>query len=83
MGSPPTTRTLLMTHTLTSTLVETVTETLLRPTKVISTVTSTILQSMTHVPPAYKNANDNESIFVVMSDQKPPTHDAEEVNFNL
>lgn len=78
LGSPPTTRTLLITHTLTSTSVETVTETLLRPTSVISTITSTILHPVTRVP-AYENDNDNESIFVVMSDQKPPVPGAEEV----
>lgn len=54
------------------------TETLLRPTSVISTVTSTILQSVTHAPP-YADGNDHESIFVVMSDQKPPVPGAEEV----
>ena len=70
--------TLLITRTLTSTRVETVTETLLRPTSVISTITSTVLQSVTHVP-AYESGSDNESIFVVMSDQKPPAHGAEEV----
>ncbi|XP_058788844.1 uncharacterized protein LOC131662888 [Phymastichus coffea] len=79
LGSPPTTRTLLITHTLTSTRVETVTETLLRPTSVISTIISTILQSATHVP-TYENDNtDNESIFVVMSDHTPPAAGAEEV----
>ncbi|XP_043520060.1 uncharacterized protein LOC122533941 isoform X5 [Frieseomelitta varia] len=81
LGSPPTTRTLVLTHTLTSTTVETVTETLLRPTSVVSTVTSTILQSVvTRIPPSYENAVDNDSIFVVVSDQKPPAHGAEEVN---
>ncbi|XP_017758552.1 PREDICTED: LOW QUALITY PROTEIN: mucin-16 [Eufriesea mexicana] len=80
LGSPPTTRTLLLTHTLTSTTVETVTETLLRPTSVVSTVTSTILQPVvTRVPPSYENVVDNDSIFVVMSDQKPPAPGAEEV----
>ncbi|XP_076379450.1 uncharacterized protein LOC117222242 isoform X1 [Megalopta genalis] len=81
LGSPPTTRTLLITHTLTSTTVETVTETLLRPTSVISTITSTILQSIvTRIPSTYENVVDNDSIFVVMSDQKPPAPGAEEVN---
>lgn len=81
LGSPPTTRTLLLTHTLTSTTVETVTETLLRPTSVISTITSTILQSIvTRIPSSYENVVDNDSIFVVMSDQKPPAPGAEEVN---
>ena len=81
LGSPPTTRTLVLTHTLTSTTVETVTETLLRPTSVVSTVTSTILQSVvTRIPSSYENAVDNDSIFVVVSDQKPPAHGAEEVN---
>lgn len=81
LGSPPTTRTLLLTHTLTSTTVETVTETLLRPTSVVSTVTSTILQSVvTRIPSSYENVVDNDSIFVVMSDQKPPVPGAEEVN---
>ncbi|XP_076226710.1 uncharacterized protein LOC116432780 [Nomia melanderi] len=80
LGSPPTTRTLLLTHTLTSTTVETVTETLLRPTSVISTITSTILQSIvTRIPSSYENVVDNDSIFVVMSDQKPPAPGAEEV----
>ncbi|XP_015431646.1 PREDICTED: uncharacterized protein LOC107187952 [Dufourea novaeangliae] len=79
LGSPPTTRTLLLTHTLTSTTIETVTETLLRPTSVISTITSTILQSIvTRIPSSYENV-DNDSIFVVMSDQKPPAPGAEEV----
>ena len=78
LGSPPTTRTLLITHTLTSTRVETVTETLLRPTNVISTITSTILQSVTLMP-TYKNENNEDSILVVMSDQKPPAPGAEEV----
>lgn len=81
LGSPPTTRTLLLTHTLTSTTVETVTETLLRPTSVVSTVTSTILQSIvTRIPSSFENVVDNDSIFVVMSDQKPPAPGAEEVN---
>ncbi|XP_076390134.1 uncharacterized protein LOC100879114 isoform X2 [Megachile rotundata] len=80
LGSPPTTRTLLLTHTMTSTTVETVTETLLRPTSLISTVTSTILQSVvTRIPSSYENVVDNDSIFVVMSDQKPPAPGAEEV----
>ncbi|XP_025153169.1 uncharacterized protein LOC105181910 isoform X1 [Harpegnathos saltator] len=80
LGSPPTTRTLLLTHTITTTTVETVTETLLRPTSVVSTVTSTILQPIvTRVPSSYDNTVDNDSIFVVMSDQKPPAPDAEEV----
>ncbi|CAK9795419.1 63 kDa sperm flagellar membrane protein [Anthophora quadrimaculata] len=80
LGSPPTTRTLLLTHTMTSTTIETVTETLLRPTSVISTVTSTILQSVvTRIPSSYENVVDNDSIFVVMSDQKPPAPGAEEV----
>ncbi|XP_026673632.1 mucin-17 [Ceratina calcarata] len=80
LGTPPTTRTLLLTHTLTSTTVETVTETLLRPTSVISTITSTILQSVvSRVPSSYENAVDNDSIFVVISDQKPPAPGAEEV----
>ncbi|XP_076544670.1 uncharacterized protein LOC117601274 isoform X1 [Osmia lignaria lignaria] len=80
LGSPPTIRTLLLTHTMTSTTVETVTETLLRPTSVISTVTSTILQSVvTRIPSSYENVVDNDSIFVVLSDQKPPAPGAEEV----
>ncbi|XP_067209575.1 uncharacterized protein [Linepithema humile] len=80
LGSPPTTRTLLLTHTMTTTTVETVTETLVRPTSVVSTVTSTILQPIvTRVPSSYDNAVDNDSIFVVMSDQKPPAPGAEEV----
>ncbi|EZA62920.1 63 kDa sperm flagellar membrane protein [Ooceraea biroi] len=80
LGSPPTTRTLLLTHTMTTTTVETVTETLLRPTSVVSTVTSTILQSIvTRIPSSYDNVMDNDSIFVVMSDQKPPAPGAEEV----
>ncbi|XP_011695985.1 PREDICTED: uncharacterized protein LOC105454797 isoform X2 [Wasmannia auropunctata] len=80
LGSPPTTRTLLLTHTMTTTTVETVTETLLRPTSVVSTVTSTILQSIvTRIPSTYDNVADNDSIFVVMSDQKPPGAGAEEV----
>lgn len=79
LGSPPTTRTLLLTHTMTTTTVETVTETLLRPTSVVSTVTSTILQPIvTRIPSSYDNV-DNDSIFVVMSDQKPPAPGAEEV----
>lgn len=79
LGSPPTTRTLLLTHTMTTTTVETVTETLLRPTNVVSTVTSTILQPIvTRVPSSYDNV-DNDSIFVVMTDQKPPAPGAEEV----
>ncbi|XP_043272773.1 uncharacterized protein [Venturia canescens] len=77
VGSPPTTRTLLLTHTMTSTIIETVTETLLRPTSVV--VTSTVLQSMTRLPSSYDNAVDNDSIFVVMSDQNPPAAGAEEV----
>lgn len=79
LGSPPTTRTLLLTHTMTSTSVETITETLISPTNVISTITSTILQS---IPASYENeANEDfiDSIFVVMSDQKPPESGAEEV----
>ncbi|KYN04782.1 Protein kinase C-binding protein NELL2 [Cyphomyrmex costatus] len=80
LGSPPTTRTLLLTHTMTTTTVETVTETLLRPTSVVSTVTSTILQSIvTRIPSLYDNVADNDSIFVVMSDQKPPVSGGEEV----
>ncbi|XP_043251264.1 uncharacterized protein LOC122396706 [Colletes gigas] len=81
LGSPPTTRTLLLTHTLISTTVETVTETLVRPTSVVATITSTILQSVvTRVPSSFENVVDNDSIFVVMSDQKPPAPGAEEVN---
>ncbi|TGZ31859.1 63 kDa sperm flagellar membrane protein [Temnothorax longispinosus] len=80
LGSPPTTRTLLLTHTMTTTTVETVTETLLRPTSVVSTITSTILQPIvTRVPSTYDNVADNDSIFVVMSDQNPPAPGAEEV----
>ncbi|XP_023288060.1 uncharacterized protein LOC105697488 [Orussus abietinus] len=78
LGSPPTTRTLLLTHTYTTTTVEIITETL-RPTSVVSTVTSTIVTSVTRVPPSYENTVDNDSIFVVMSDQKPPEPGAEEV----
>ncbi|XP_034936900.1 mucin-17 [Chelonus insularis] len=79
VGSPPTTRTLLLTHTLTSTIVETVTETLLRPTNVIITSVTTILQPATRLP-TYENSPDNmDSIFVVMSDQNPPAVGAEEV----
>lgn len=64
---------------MTTTTVETVTETLLRPTSVVSTVTSTILQPIvTRIPSSYDNV-DNDSIFVVMSDQKPPAPGAEEV----
>lgn len=65
---------------MTSTSVETITETLINPTNVISTITSTILQS---IPASYENeASDDsiDSIFVVMSDQKPPEPGAEEVN---
>lgn len=76
VGSPPTTRTLLLTHTMTSTIIETVTETLLRPTSVV--VTSTVLQSITRLPNSYENTVDNDSIFVVMSDQNPPAVGAEE-----
>ncbi|XP_024938373.1 uncharacterized protein LOC107265369 isoform X2 [Cephus cinctus] len=79
LGSPPTTRTLLLTHTITSTIVETVTETLLRPTSVVATVTSTVLHSVTRIPSSYENVVDNDSIFVVMSDQNPPEPGAEEV----
>ncbi|KAL0110083.1 hypothetical protein PUN28_013609 [Cardiocondyla obscurior] len=80
LGSPPTTRTLLITHTITTTTIETVTETLLRPTSVVSTVTSTILQPIvTKISSTYDNVADNDSIFVVMSDQKPPEPGAEEV----
>lgn len=65
---------------MTTTTVETVTETLLRPTSVVSTVTSTILQPIvTRIPSTYDNVADNDSIFVVMSDQKPPAPGAEEV----
>lgn len=35
---------------------------------------------VTRVPPSYENVVDNDSIFVVMSDQKPPAPGAEEVN---
>ncbi|KAI4499721.1 hypothetical protein M0802_005291 [Mischocyttarus mexicanus] len=80
VGLPPTTRTFLLTHTMTSTTVETVTETLHHPTKTLATVTSSILQSViTRVPSIYENSIDNDSIFVVMSDQKPPEPGAEEV----
>lgn len=69
---------------MTSTSVETITETIINPTNVISTITSTILQS---IPTSYENeASDDsiDSIFVVMSDQKPPEPGAEEViNFYL
>lgn len=79
VGSPPTTRTLLLTHTMTSTIVETVTETLLRPTNVVITSVTTILQPATRLP-SYETSPDNmDSIFVVMSDQNPPAADAEEV----
>ncbi|KAK0164823.1 hypothetical protein PV328_003396 [Microctonus aethiopoides] len=79
VGSPPTTRTLLLTHTLTSRIIETVTETLLRPTNVVITSVTTILQPATRLP-TYDNSPDNvDSIFVVMSDQNPPAADAEEV----
>lgn len=65
---------------MTTTTVETVTETLLRPTNVVSTVTSTILQPIvTRIPSSYDM--DNDSIFVVMSDQKPPAPGAEEVEY--
>ncbi|XP_043486794.1 uncharacterized protein LOC122514200 [Polistes fuscatus] len=80
VGLPPTTRTFLLTHTMTSTTVETVTETLHHPTNTLATVTSSILQSVvTRVPSIYENSIDNDSIFVVMSDQKPPEPGAEEV----
>lgn len=68
---------------MTSTSVETITETLISPTNVISTITSTILQS---IPASYENeANEDfiDSIFVVMSDQKPPESGAEEVIYNI
>ncbi|KAK2575971.1 hypothetical protein KPH14_007332 [Odynerus spinipes] len=81
VGLPPTTRTFLLTHTMTSTTVETVTETLLHPTSTLSTMSSNILQSIvTRMPSIYKNSIDNDSIFIVMSDQKPPAPDAEEVD---
>ncbi|KAL2719458.1 mucin-17 [Vespula squamosa] len=80
VGLPPTTRTFLLTHTMTSTTVETVTETFLHPTNTLATMTSNILQSMvTRLPSIYENSIDNDSIFVVMSDQKPPEPGAEEV----
>lgn len=80
VGLPPTTRTFLLTHTMTSTTVETVTETFLHPTNTLTTMTSNILQSMvTRLPSIYENSIDNDSIFVVMSDQKPPEPGAEEV----
>ncbi|KAG7213566.1 hypothetical protein KM043_002821 [Ampulex compressa] len=79
LGSPPTTRTLLLTHTMTSTTVETVTETLLRPTSVVSTVTSTILQPVVTRVASHESVEDNDSIFVVMSDRKPPAPGGEEV----
>lgn len=59
---------------------ETITETLVRPTSVISTITSTILQS---IPTSYENDDNDDSIdsiFVVMSDQKPPEPGAEEAS---
>ncbi|XP_063978522.1 uncharacterized protein LOC135163191 isoform X2 [Diachasmimorpha longicaudata] len=82
VGSPPTTRTLLLTSTITSTIVETVTETLLRPTSVVVTSVTTVLQSAQSTASVYDtyNSPDNlDSIFVVMSDQNPPSPGAEEV----
>lgn len=78
LGSPPTTRTLLITHTLTTTHVETVTETV-QPTSVISVITSTIIHPVTRTQSSY---DDEDSILVVMKDQNPPNPDAEEVDKN-
>ncbi|XP_025602022.2 uncharacterized protein LOC105693639 isoform X3 [Athalia rosae] len=77
--SSSTTRTLLLTRTrtLTSTTVETVTETLLQPAS-----PTTILSSSTVIRPIIRiseTPGENESIFVVMSDQNPPEPGAEEV----
>ncbi|XP_015120188.1 LOW QUALITY PROTEIN: mucin-17 [Diachasma alloeum] len=82
VGSPPTTRTLLLTSTITSTIVETVTETLLRPTSVVVTSVTTVLQpaqSTASVYDTYNSPDNLDSIFVVMSDQNPPSPGAEEV----
>ncbi|XP_011310129.1 uncharacterized protein [Fopius arisanus] len=82
VGSPPTTRTLLLTSTITSTIVETVTETLLRPTSVVVTSVTTVLQSAQSTASVYDTYNSPDtldSIFVVMSDQNPPDPGAEEV----
>ena len=62
---------------MTSTQVETVTETLVRPTSVISTITSTVIHPITKT--TYEEDTDNDSIFVVLSDQKPPQLSSEEV----
>lgn len=79
LGSPPTTRTLLLTHTMTSTIIETVTETLLRPTSVVITSVTTILQPATRMSSYDSSPENMDSIFVVMSDQNPPAAGAEEV----
>ncbi|XP_046630422.1 uncharacterized protein LOC124310473 isoform X1 [Neodiprion virginianus] len=80
-ASSSTTRTLLRTRTLTSTTVETVTETLLQPARTTTIVSSsTVLRPTTEVPVSvHQTPSDNESIFVVMSDQTPPQPGAEEV----
>ncbi|XP_046741623.1 uncharacterized protein LOC124408610 isoform X2 [Diprion similis] len=80
-ASSSTTRTLLRTRTLTSTTVETVTETLLQPARTTTIVSSsTVLRPTTQVPVSVpQTPSDNESIFVVMSDQTPPQPGAEEV----
>ncbi|CAB0031363.1 unnamed protein product [Trichogramma brassicae] len=81
VSSKVNTRTLLLTHTLTSTSVETVTETYLRPTSVVSkTITSTVLHSVIDHVPNYERDHDHESIFVVMSDQNPPPLGGDEVS---
>lgn len=83
IGSPPTTRTILLTHTITSTIVETVTETLLRPTNVLATITSVTtvtLESDTWLRSHKITPTDTmDSIFIVMSDRNLPSSSAEAV----
>lgn len=76
----PSTHTIVLTKTQTSTIIDTVTkiQTLVQPTSVLSTVTTTIIsrEPAASVTPAdypvssSGNSDENESIFVVMSDKK-------------
>ncbi|XP_044011635.1 uncharacterized protein LOC122854757 isoform X1 [Aphidius gifuensis] len=93
IGSPPTTTTIIMTRTITSTVIETVTETLIRPTNIHSTITSVttlVLPTPTSTTTAttstielesskVSSSDPIDSIFIVMSDQNLPSNNAETI----
>ena len=69
-GQKPSTMTLVMTKTHTSTIIDTVTHTLLRPTSIVATVTTTVSASHHPILNEENDEQEGESFFVVVNDHK-------------